>query len=133
MTAPNTTDVASELRALRHQVRLLMVLTLGGLLLAVLSLSRPATPLAVLPPRVEVDGGVVLANGFALRDLDGQVRAFLKLIDGAALVLCDDEGRAQVQLHALKGGGRMTLAPPPRPSAFRCLLISSSSYERLRA
>ena len=49
---------------------------------------------AALPPGVEVDGGVVLANGFALRDLDGQVRAFLKLIDGTALVLCDGEGRA---------------------------------------
>jgi hypothetical protein len=60
-----------------------------------------------------VDGGVVLANGFALRDLDGQVRAFLKLIDGAALVLCDAEGRAQVQFHALKSGARLTLGHGP--------------------
>src|SRR5262245_51068502 len=104
MTPTDPAELAAELRALRVRVRALAALALGALLLAALALSRPAAPPAALPPGVEVDGGVVLANGFALRDLDGQVRGFLKLIDGAALVLCDDEGRAQVQLHALKGG-----------------------------
>jgi hypothetical protein len=101
MTAPDPTALAAELRALRRHCRLLTVLALCALLLATLALFRPAAPPAALPAGVEVDGGVVLANGFALRDLDGQVRAFLKLIDGATLVLCDAEGRAQVQFHAL--------------------------------
>src|SRR5262245_36372338 len=108
--ASDPAELAAELARLRRQVRALTVLgflATAGLVilgLAVHDLARhpAATPLqTALPPGVEVDVGVVLTNGFALRDLDGQVRGFLKLIDGAALVLCDAEGRAQVQFHAI--------------------------------
>ncbi len=110
---PEHDSLRTELAALRRQVRLLLLLLCGAVLLAAAAFWQGLRP-GRAPLPAEDDAEVLVGRSLYLREGAEEPYVRLKYLhDGAGLILGDSQGRGQVMLTALADSGRLTLGTAP--------------------